>query len=145
MTATYYNLSPEVAGGLGERTVMDTSVHPPRVQRLHYEMAGWLGDELLESFPCFIVTARVRDALLGLGASGCTFDTVEISRSDTFEELYPDRMLPPFYWLKVQGRAGVDDVGLSDDNRLVVSKRVLDLLRAFDLANCDIRERPVTV
>jgi len=145
VTAAYYNLSPEVAGGLGERTVMDSSVHPPRVQRLHYEMEGWLGDELLESFPCFIVTARVKDALIGLGASGCTFDSVEVSKSPTFEELYPDRQLPPFFWLKVHGRAGADDLGLSEDHRLVASKRVLDLLKALDLANCDISEYPVAV
>lgn len=145
MSVGYFTLSPEVAGGLGERTVMDASVHPPRVQRLHYEMQGWLGDEFLESFPCFIVTARVKDTLIGFGASGCTFDSVEVSKSSTFEELYPERQLPTFFWLKVHGLAGADDLGLSEDHRLVVSKRVLEALKSFDLANCDISEHSAGV
>ena len=145
MSAGYYILSPEVAGGLGERTVMDSSVHPPRVQQLHYEMEGWLGDDLLESFPCFIVTARVKDALIGIHASGCTFDSVEISKSPTFEELYPGRQMPSFFWLKIHGRAGAHDLGLSEDHRLVASKRVLDLLKSLDLANCDMAEYSAVV
>ena len=33
----YFYIQPEVAGGLGKNTVMDRSVHPPIVSRLHYE------------------------------------------------------------------------------------------------------------
>ena len=51
----YVYIEPEVAGGLGDHTVMDRSVHPPIVSKLHYQMEGWLGDALLESFPVFIV------------------------------------------------------------------------------------------
>src|SRR6476660_8794270 len=63
-------LAPEVAGGWGERTVADTSTHPPRVTALHYQFDGWLGDELLESFPCYIVTRRLAHALTAAGLSG---------------------------------------------------------------------------
>ena len=37
----YYILEPAVAGGLGEGTVMDSTVHPPRAERLHYEFEDW--------------------------------------------------------------------------------------------------------
>jgi hypothetical protein len=47
-----------VAGGYGEDAILDTSVCPERVERLHYEFDGWLGDDLLESFPVFIITER---------------------------------------------------------------------------------------
>jgi hypothetical protein len=43
----YFYVEPEVAGGLGERTVMDRSTHPPVVKRLHYQLEGWLGDAIL--------------------------------------------------------------------------------------------------
>jgi hypothetical protein len=33
----YFYIQPEVAGGLGKNTVMDRSVHPPIVSRLHHE------------------------------------------------------------------------------------------------------------
>lgn len=142
MSGRFYILEPEVAGGMGEGTVLDRSTHPPGVSRLHYEFEGWLGDELLTTFPCYIVTARVQDALETLAATGVGFDAVQISASETFRELNPGRKLPEFAWLKVTGTAGKDDLGLSSDHRLVVSQRVLDRLKQFPLQNCEVDEYP---
>ena len=139
----YYALEPEVAGHLGDHAVVDRSVHPPVVERLHYEFDGWLGDDLLESFPCFIVTKGLRKRLGEAGLSGCQFDGVEVSKSDLFEEIHPDRGLPEFVWLKAVGRAGIDDVGLSPDHRLVVSQRALEILKTFKLDHCDTEEYEV--
>jgi hypothetical protein len=139
----YFYLEPEVAGGLGEHTVMDTSVHPPVVSKLHYEFEGWLGDDLLESFPCYIVTARLKEGLEQAQATGCTFGDVEVSRSDSFKGIYPDRKLPEFYWLRTQPQAGAADFGLADDHRLVASERILGLMRAnYRLAQCDVEPYP---
>jgi hypothetical protein len=140
---TYYALEPEVAGHLGDRSVVDRSVHPPVVKRLHYEFDGWLGDDLLESFPSFIVTKSLCERLVQSGLRGCQFDHAEVSKSDLFEEIHPDRELPEFAWLKIVGRAGVDDFGLSPDHRLVVSQRALDILKSLKLDNCDTEEYQV--
>jgi hypothetical protein len=40
-------IEPEVAGGLGSQTIIDTSQTPPRVTRLNYSSEGWLDDEVL--------------------------------------------------------------------------------------------------
>ena len=56
-------LEPDVAGGWGSHTIADASVDPPLVSRLRCHFDGWLGDDLLESFPCFIATARFSAAL----------------------------------------------------------------------------------
>ena len=66
----YFYVQPEVAGGLGALTVMDTTTHPPIVSKLHYHFDGWLGNVLLETFPCFIVTDGARQALQAIGATG---------------------------------------------------------------------------
>ncbi|MGW8329895.1 hypothetical protein ACWGLE_18570 [Streptomyces sp. NPDC055897] len=55
----FYRLTPEVAGGFGSRTDLDSTVHPPYVMRLHYEVADWLGDCLVQTFPCFLVLRAV--------------------------------------------------------------------------------------
>lgn len=52
----FYILDPEVAGGLGTQTEIDSSVHPPLVKRLHYELDAWMGDDLVQTFPCYLVT-----------------------------------------------------------------------------------------
>jgi hypothetical protein len=139
----YFYLEPEVAGGYGEGTVLDTSVRPERVERLHYEFQGWLGDDLLEAFPVFIITDRLKKRLQPLHASGYFLDQVRVSKGPQFRELHPSApALPPFHWLKITGRAGVEDFGLAQDRRLVVSERVLQVLRSANLNHCDIEGYP---
>jgi hypothetical protein len=129
----YYILEPEVAGGLGVNTILDQNTHPPIVKRLHYELDGWLGDELLATFPCYIVTQQLKAKIENTGFSGVQFDTVEITKSCQFMDIYPNRNIPDFVWLKVIGRAGVDDFGITKDNRLIISARALTIM---DLKYC---------
>jgi hypothetical protein len=63
MNGERWVLCPEVAAELGGNTVMDAFAHPPKVSRLHLRFMGWLGDDLLETFPCFLVTSRLAKAL----------------------------------------------------------------------------------
>src|SRR5512142_3190556 len=108
MPSARFTVSPEVAGELGADTVMDTSVHPPRVDRLTYELHGWLGDDLLESFPVFVVTARLAQARRGPELTGWRLGPVQVTRSEEFDELHPDRELPGFFWLQVDGDGAKD-------------------------------------
>jgi len=136
----YYILEPEVAGGLGQNADLDRSVHPPRVTRFHYQFDGWLGDPLLETVASFIVTDGLKEKIKTMQASGAKFGDVEISKSGEFEDFFPNRGLPQFAWLQVNGNAGRDDFGLSRTHRLVVSERILDLLRTEGMSHCDISE-----
>lgn len=131
----YFVVEPEVAGGLGDGTEMDASTHPPLVSRLHYQLEGWLGDVLLESFPCFIVTRGAKDKLLGLGATGARFAEVEVTKSEAFDEIEPGRAIPEFAWLQPIGEAEHDDFGAAPDGRLVVSERALEALHELQLSN----------
>lgn len=131
----YYIVEPEVPGGLGKDTVMDRSVHPPVVSKLHYQFDGWLGDALVESFPIFIVTEQAKRELQSVGASGSTFDDVMVTTSVEFDERYPNQHLPQFAWLKVTGKPGQHDVGTASDGRLVLSEKVLEVLRRIGLSN----------
>lgn len=134
----YFYVEPEVAGGLGENSVMDRSVHPPIVSDLHYRFDGWPEDALLESFPVFIVSDVAQENLVEMCASGIRFDEVEITTSDQFNELYSDRQLPKFVWLKVEGQAGRDDFGTVSDGRLVVSERALEALKNLGISNASV-------
>jgi hypothetical protein len=139
----YFYLEPEVAGGFGEGSVLDTSVHPPKVVRLHYVFDDWLGDDLVESAPCFIITDRLRDKLQRSDATGYKLDQVAVSKSELYEDLHPNGPpLPKFHWLKITGRAGLDDFGIASDRRLVVSELALRLLQSCQLADCYIEDFP---
>ena len=141
----YFFLEPEVAGGLGKGTLLDTAVHPPVVSKLNYQFSGWLGDVLLESFPCFILCSKAADSLEKGLFTGLSFSDVETSTTPEFNEMYPARVLPEFRWLQVQGVAGRDDFGLASDHRLVVSERALELLQKFGLNHALIEDYGKTV
>jgi hypothetical protein len=135
-------VEPEVSGSLGPNTDLDSSVHPPIVKRLEFQFDGWLGDCLLESFPCFVITEPAKVAVENSGFSGVLFDDLAVSKSDQFDELYPDKGLPKFFWMKAVGRSGQDDFGLAKDFRLVLSDRALDVLRPLGLEQALISEYP---
>lgn len=136
----FFFLYPEVAGGFGENVVYDPATR--HVEHLHYEFDGWLGDDILQTSPCcYIITDRIKQAISKVANSGYAFAEVEISKSEQFRDIYPDRELPSFSWLKVFGQAAKDDFGVSADKCLVVSERVLEAIRQNgQLENCDIAE-----
>ena len=137
----FYYVEPEVAGGWGKNTVFDrTPGRPTVVYKFHYEFHGWLGDELLESTPCFIVSERMANEIEKAGLSGAMFDQVEITKSEQFRELYPNRQLPKFVWFKIRGTAGHEDFGIAPDARLVVSEQALIVLRERGISHALITE-----
>ncbi|MFC7625156.1 hypothetical protein [Microlunatus sp. GCM10028923] len=139
MIMDYFILEPEVAGGLGDNTIMDTSVHPPRVEQLHYEIDyGWLGDELLESYPCYIVTQNLASSLATSGLGRFELDEAEVSLTPEAQEEHEGKEIPRFQWLRVTGIAGQDDLGVTSKGQLVVSERALQVLQTAAVDNCDI-------
>jgi hypothetical protein len=94
---------------------------------------GWLGDELLEAFPCFLISSALASALEEARLAGFSLDTVEISVSPEFLELSSGHPLPEFRWLKLTGEDRDTDFRLTPDFRLEVSSRALEVLKKFRL------------
>jgi putative NADH-flavin reductase len=135
---SFFLLSPEVAGGWGPHTEVNRNTHPPVVTHLHYELEGWLGDDLLTTFPEFVVTERLAKELERSSLSGFQLAEVEVSAGDTWKQLHEARALPQCRWLKVTGRAGAADFGLTELAHLVASARALELLRRLSLEACEV-------
>jgi hypothetical protein len=77
--------------------------------------------------------------------TGVDYANVEISTSQLFRHLYPNRQLPKFVWLQVNGVAGKDDFGLFHDaervrprDRYVLSDRAIEILRKFGLDHAEM-------
>lgn len=136
----YKFIEPEVAGGLGDETQIDNSVSPPLVKNLHYEFDGWLGDDILESFPCYIVTEVLRKGIESERLTGITFDEVYISKSENFTEIYPDKQLPIFFWAKINGEQNKDDFFITNKNILAISDKAYLLFKNYNIDNADIED-----
>lgn len=138
----FFVLKPEVAGSFGSNTIfVDRKARPPLVEKLHYEFNVWMGDPIVETVCCYIVTEPTRNALVAMQVTGASFEEVEVSTVYPFEEVCKGHTLPSFKWLKVSGAAGVDDFGYSSHGAyLVVSERILDTLIEAGMSHCDLVE-----
>ena len=135
----YYLVEPEAPGGFGPNSFFfDVKARPPRIDRFDYEFDIWPRDPIVEAVACYIVTEALRERIAALHPTGVSFGPVDISRSGEFEDRYPNYELPKFVWLQVTGNAGQDDFGLSPTHSLVVSERVLRVLKAAGMVHADI-------
>ncbi|NMD56542.1 MULTISPECIES: hypothetical protein [Tsukamurella] len=134
-----YVLEPEVAGGLGEGSVLDTSVHPPLLSRLEYEVMDWQGDDLISSFPVYLVSPRL---LAAIEATRLTGFTVNPNCRVTVDEQCRDEVqgsgVLAFTWIDIHGAVG-DDLHITSDLLLGVSDRAWAVISSFTLNRCDVR------
>lgn len=134
----FFFLEPEVAGGIGSKSELHRDDGKLIVTRLNYEFDGWLGDALLETTPCFIVTDDARRLIEHAALTGVSFSDVEVTRSKLFADLHGDKVLPHFWWMIVEGEPEADDFGIATDLRLVASERALSILRQVGLVHAEV-------
>ena len=151
-----YVIEPEVAGEMGENTVFDNYEEvvvnggTPVISHLHYVFMGWLGDDILETTPCFLVSERLKNAIVESDLKGYEFQNVEISVGEDFEEMYPDIILPCFYRLIPLGNVCVQDEKCSnpdgmdfcitEKSYLVLSEKAMNVVKDFQIENAEVTE-----
>jgi hypothetical protein len=133
----HFVLVPE-AGGWDGVSVADWNANPPKIYELRYEFDYWSDDALLGWTLALIVTSDLKAAIQSARLTGMSFDKVEVWKSEQFKELNPEKRLPAFAWMKVDGKAGENDLGATPDWDLVVSERALKLLQSFGIPHAKI-------
>jgi len=99
-----------------------------------------MGDDIVETFPTYIVTATLTEAIGTSRLSGARIDDVIVTKNPQFEEFFPDMALslPRWYWLRPVGDPRDSDFWQDEAGRLVVSENALDLLRRFNISNAEV-------
>lgn len=143
---TYYFVEPEVPGHKGRGTIIaDRTVHPMIISKLQYEFDALPEDALITSFPVYLLRRDAKMDLAAMQPSGVAFDRVQLSKSDEFRFFSPNRKLPEFVWLRITGKPGHDDFGITPapDLRLVISQKVLMLLVKLGISHATIEDYPL--
>lgn len=149
-----YFLEPEVSGGHGGKTIHGTDEDVAKegisgnIKFLHYEFEGWLGDDLLESAPTFIISSDLEEELKRSGMKDYKLQTCLITVSDVFMELYPTKELHsftrfiPLGTVEIEGESfknwSGNDFCISPKGELVLTKKALDFLNKFSIKHCGI-------
>ena len=137
----HYVLEPEVSGELGKKTIINTDKWPPVVFHLHFIFKGWMGDDLIECFPVFMITEVLKMNLDKSNLSGFQIENCEVDISDEMKLLQPDITPPIIFWLKVSGEENKDDFFIDNKNKLCISEKAFTLLTNFHLNYCEISKQ----
>ena len=136
--AQYFNIFSPVYGGLGSKTVTDTSTVPPTLVKLHYDLVASPKSELFEGLLCYLVSMRLAEALEAAKLSGFQLAEAKVRPDPQWRKLGRKMQVEHYAWLKITGRREVDDFGLDRFSRIVVSEAALAVLRQFNLEECQI-------
>jgi hypothetical protein len=140
----FYKVRPEVPAAIGKNSVIERQPGVPmKIRKLHLVFEGWLGGDIMETSPVLYVTERLKNELSESTFSGITeFSLIEdVTKSDNFLELYPDKDLPKLFSIKITGAPYKDDFSI-DKGYLIISKRVKQFLIGFNLSDSEIEELP---
>ena len=131
-------MEPHVAGELGEATELDPSAHPPIVTAVEYVLDAPGSDDLIESFPVFLVSATLAERLDTAGLGGFVLEDASVRPSAEYLAIHGDVPHGEYRWLRLQDRGSTADAWLDDGQRLCVSDRTMDVLRPYRLARCSV-------
>jgi hypothetical protein len=137
----YIKIEPEVIVGMGKNTIINNSIHPPVVSKLHINLEDWLGDDLMENFPVFIVTETLKNGLENSNFTGYKIQNLKLTKDENFEDNYQlDKKLPNFFWLVINGKKDINDFYIDETLSLNVSEKLFSFFKKYNLNNCVIDE-----
>lgn len=137
----YKKIQPEVIVGLGDNTEFLEKAAPFKtVIKLHINLEDWLGDDLMECYPCYIITENLKKLLEDNSFKGFEIQDMNVSLDENFENNYQQsKPLPEFYRLKITGLRNNDDLFLDEERNLNISGAFLDFLESnVDLKHLEI-------
>jgi hypothetical protein len=134
-----YSIDPQVAGELGEGTVMDSSVHPPAVSRVEFILDYPETDDLIQSFPIYLLSDELADRVVQSGLAGIRLEDVDVRPSEEFLAAFGEAPHRNYRWLQLENSEGAD-AWISDALELCISDRMMRILEEATLSDCIISE-----
>jgi hypothetical protein len=122
-----------IYGQLGSRTMLDTSVHPPTVLKLHIVLDAVPKSSIFGIFPAIIVSAGMAQKLVGAECTGIELKRAEFEFNEQSRASAKDKaLLPSLRWCHVFGRPYSEDFGFAHGTKLIISTKVKKLIGHFD-------------
>lgn len=129
-------LDPQVAGELGDGTVLDSSTHPPMVSQVDYVLDQPDADDFIQSFPVFLVAVELGSRLEQAGLTGFNLLDLAVRPSDNYLAVYGDVPHPQYLWMQVTGAPEQADCWLDTSFQICVSDRMMTIIEAAALSDC---------
>ena len=102
-----FALEPLVAGELGEGTRLDATTHPPEIEAAEYVLDAPTEEDLIESFPVFLVSESIGDRLTDTQLRGFTLEETRVIPSREYVEVYGRSQEVPVVTVEVEQTRGL--------------------------------------
>ena len=143
----FYKLEPEIAGEIGESSKIEYENGTiKKIIFLEYLFSDWLGDELLSTHPCHIVTENLKKDISANNLTGVKFQKIKKTFSDEFIELNISTDIPEFVQIvcdnfyEDKNENALQDFYVNRYKELIVSESALKVIKKHTLNNCLIEE-----
>lgn len=133
----YYHFKPEVPGQMGKGTAYNKQSSAWDVIALNVVFDGWLGGNIMTVSPCYFVSKELQEALLFNFSGIKSYQYLLIEKSNIFEELQPNVILPEFSWVTIDNKPFEEDFAVTKYdglyNQLIISEKARDVIFEFPL------------
>lgn len=143
----FYKLEPEIAGEIGDNSIIQyENGKISKIKYLEFRFTDWLGDELISTHPCYIITENLKEEILLNKLRGIQFQNILISFSDEFFELNDSTVIPNFVQIICENKYEekndviIQDFYVNEYKELIVSENALNVFQNHTLNNCVIQE-----
>ena len=136
-----FALEPHVAGQLGAGTALDATVHPPVVRSVEYVLDAPTSQDILESFPVYLVSNDIAAQLARASLRGFVLRDARITVSREYLDEFGNAQHKDYQWLYPTPDLAAD-CWIDDQLRLCVSGAMMDVLATGTLDACTIIEIP---
>jgi len=99
-------------------------------------------DDLIESFPVFLVSALLAEHLEAKHLGGFALGHATVRPSSEYIACYGCAPHADFRWLRLGDASRRSDAWLDREHHLCVSDAMMEVLREFRLDRCDIQRLP---
>lgn len=132
-----YVLEPLVAGELGEGTDLDATKHPPVVRQVDYVLDLPTDEDLIQSFPVYLVSEELAAALATANLAGFQLDDAHVRPSDQYEVFGGGPPPKRYRWLRLDP-SPAPDCWLDEHYRLCVSERMYAVVWSHRIDRCNV-------
>src|SRR5215211_250252 len=134
-----YVLEPLVAGELGDETDLDTRTHPPLVHSVEFVLDLPTDEDLIESFPVFLVSEELASALTAAGFRGFQLSDAQVRPSHEYLANHGEVPHKRYRWLRLMP-SRPSDCWLDAQYRLCVSDQMYFVIARHRIDGCDVTQ-----
>lgn len=136
----YYFVQPAAEAEIGDEASASED-YPRKITFYHVCLINFPESELIQAYPAFVITKKLRSAMESEGISGANFLPCKVSKDQQYDDYSNYRELLELFGFEPCGVENIDDIVMHNEIEFKASDRFVRLLKSLAHDGCDFREQ----